>query len=222
VSSKYAEMVRQWHTPPLAKPTVTPDGHASLVLDVINTRERIELAPLGDDAEWSRNDLRRATHALRDHNTNDESPIDPRLLQLVYRLQIHFDARAIRVVSGYRAEQKRASNHSRGRAMDLVVPGQTDADVAAYARTLGFAGVGLYAGSGFVHIDSRHTSYFWIDTSQPGRPTRTQQVQAQLAGESDEKAIARGEPRPDEETPTHAPAETNADRNTLTNVAPAR
>ena len=71
--------------------------------------------------------------------------VDPRTLALVYRIQVHFGAPEIRVVSGYRVPKPGShSNHGKGRAMDLVVPGVADEDVARFARGLGFVGVGVY------------------------------------------------------------------------------
>jgi hypothetical protein len=85
------------------------------------------------------------------------------------------------------------SNHGKGRAMDLVVPGASDEDVARFARDEGFAGVGIYPVSGFVHIDVRERSYFWVDPSGPGKRSRIRGVLADLAARSDAQAQARGE-----------------------------
>jgi hypothetical protein len=77
--------------------------------------------------------------------------------------------------------------------MDLVVPGASDEDVAKLAREQGFAGVGIYPVSGFVHVDVRERSYFWVDTSGPGKRSRIRGILADLAQKSDSQAIARGE-----------------------------
>ena len=58
---------------------------------------------------------------------------------------------------------------------------------------LGFAGVGIYPVSGFVHVDVRERSYFWVDTSGPGKRSRVRGILADLAAKSDSQAIARGE-----------------------------
>jgi len=109
---------------------------------------------------------------LREPASGNEHPIEPRLLDIVYRIQMHFSAQEIRVISGYRTPAAIASghgsNHGRGRAIDVVVPGATDEDVAKLVREMGFMGVGIYPVSGFVHVDVRDRSYFWIDTSGPG------------------------------------------------------
>lgn len=192
----HAHYVRLWHQPPTAAPTRTPEGRLRLVLDMINTGERIELSPQHDDGGFSDNDLERASNALRDNRTDDATDIDPRLLDLAYRLQQHFAAKSIRVLSAYRVARGRSSNHSRGRALDLIVPGHRDEEVAAYARTIGFVGVGIYPTSGFIHLDTRPRSFFWVDRSGPGQRNRTRPILGRLAAEADAKAIARGEKPP--------------------------
>ena len=59
---------------------------------------------------------------LRITFVGNEHPIDPHVLDLVYRLQTHFNAHEIRIISGYRTPKKNGtSNHGKGRAIDLVV-----------------------------------------------------------------------------------------------------
>jgi hypothetical protein len=126
----------------------------------------------------------------------EEHPIDPRTLALVYRIQVHFGVPEIRVVSGYRVPKPGGhSNHGRGRAVDLIVPGVTDEDVAEFVRALGFVGVGIYPRSQFVHVDIRPRSYFWVDDSAPHRRSRERGMLASLAESSDAAAVARGQAR---------------------------
>jgi uncharacterized protein YcbK (DUF882 family) len=153
----YADMVRRWHQPPPRPPDLTAGGRPMLVLEVINTNERLELSPLRDDGGFSDADLERANYALRDHKTDDRCQIDGRVLDLAYRLEVHFASRALRIVSAFRASSPQ-SNHGKGRALDLVVPGAKDQEVAHFAETLGFVGVGLYPVSGFIHVDTRPRS----------------------------------------------------------------
>jgi uncharacterized protein YcbK (DUF882 family) len=214
----YREMVRSWHdAPPLSTRPDTPEGRPALVLEMINTHERIELAPQRDDGGFSDADLERATQALRDHKSGVARPFDPRMLDLVYRIERHFDAPLVRIVSAYR--RGRHSNHSRARAIDLVVPGVKDAEVAKFARSVGFVGVGLYTQSGFVHIDSRAKSYFWVDGSGPGRRGRIVQVYAKLAADADAQALARGETPPDSDANREHASQT-AGGTTFTSTVP--
>jgi uncharacterized protein YcbK (DUF882 family) len=197
-STNYPDMVRRWHARPLptdrAKP---PAGPAPLVLEMVNTSERVELLPQTDRGGWTKEDMDRAAYALREPRSGEQSQIDPRILDLAYRIERRFNAPVIRVISAYRAPSNgKRSNHSRGRALDMVVPGVSDAEVARFARTLGFVGVGLYTRSGFIHLDTRPRSYFWVDTSAPGRPDRPYHVLPGLAGRADAQAVARGEEPP--------------------------
>jgi uncharacterized protein YcbK (DUF882 family) len=176
---------------------VDDTGRSKLVLTAINTRERVELSALAASGGWAPRDLDRAAHLLREPGSGNEHPIEPRVLDAAYRIQTHFGAQEIRVVSGYRTPgaiaSSRSSNHGRGRAIDLVVPGVTDQDVAKFARDMGFMGVGVYPTSGFVHVDVRDRSYFWVDTSGPGRRNRERGILADVAGRADRDATARGE-----------------------------
>jgi len=191
----YHSYVSKWHA---ADPNghAPEDGHgrAKLVLVSLNTSDRAELEAASDRGGFAASDLDRAAFVLREPSSGNEHPLEPRIVDLAYRIQTHFDAAEIRVISAYRTPHVRnASNHGRGRAIDMVVPGVPDADVAAYARELGFVGVGIYPTSGFVHVDVRDRSYFWVDASAPGRRDRERAILGKLAAKSDEAAAARGE-----------------------------
>jgi uncharacterized protein YcbK (DUF882 family) len=192
--------VRSWHTP-VADRTAPRDaaGRAKLVLAALNTQEHVELAALGPRGGWSPRDLDHAAHLLREPGSGNEHPIEPRILDVLWRIQTHFDAQEIRVISGYRTPaaavigSRRGSNHGRGRAIDIIVPGASDQDVAKLARDMGFLGVGIYPTSGFVHVDVRDRSYFWVDTSGPGGKTRERGILADVATRADRDALSRGE-----------------------------
>lgn len=198
VHVNYASYVRRWHAPtPDRTAPVDDAGRTELALYVLNTNERAELPVLAAGGGFSPRDLDRAAHLLREPGSGNEHPIEARLLDAVYRIQMHFSAQEIRVVSGYRTPRaiasRRSSNHGRGRAMDIVVPGVSDEDVAKFARAMGFMGVGVYPTSGFVHVDVRDRSYFWIDYSGPGRRNRERGILGKVAAEADRAALARGE-----------------------------
>ncbi len=165
-----------------------------LTLQALNIPDRVTMPASSERGGFSAEDLDRAAHVLRDPRTGNEHPIDPHLLDLVYRIATHFDAHEVRVISGYRTPRNgRHSNHARGRAIDLVIPGASDEEVAKFAREQGFAGVGVYPTSGFVHLDVRDRSYFWVDYSGPGKRNRTRGILGDLAAKSDARALARGE-----------------------------
>jgi uncharacterized protein YcbK (DUF882 family) len=186
---------RAWHSlPPGKTAPLDASGRPMLTLQALNMPESVTVAARSDRGGFSAEDLDRSARVLRDPRTGNEHPVDPRVLDLVYRVAVHFSAPEVRIISGYRTPRNGShSNHGRGRAIDLVVPGASDEDVARFAREQGFVGVGVYPTSGFVHLDVRERSYFWVDTSGPGKRNRTRGILADLAQKSDAKALARGE-----------------------------
>ncbi len=195
--SRYGSYVKTWHTPDTTRTcSVDAHGRPELVLFSLNTNDRITLDAATDAGGFAASDLDRVAFVLREPSSGNEHPVEPRLVDLVYRIQAHFQAQEIRVISGYRTPhpaRRGASNHGKGRAIDLVVPGASDADVAKFARELGFVGVGVYPQSGFVHVDVRERSYYWIDQSGPGRRNRERGILGDLAKSTDRDAGARGE-----------------------------
>ena len=183
-----------WHTPSTRPVARDPGGRPMLTLTTINHGETFSLAADGDDGGFSSADLDRTARMLRAAG-GDEHPLDPRTLALVYRIQTHFAAPEIRVVSGYRVPKPGSrSNHGKGRAVDMVVPGVPDEEVARFAREMGFVGVGVYPTSQFVHVDIRPRSYFWVDFSGPRMKNRERGILGDLAAKSDAAAAARGQP----------------------------
>ena len=192
--SHYPQYVRSWHTPSLGKaPPLDDGGRPKLAVLSLNTSDRIELTAATERGGFAASALDRASYVLREPWSGNQHPIEPRVLDVLYRIQTHFQAQEIRVISAYRTPHGAGSNHGRGRAIDFVVPGASDQDVAKFARELGFVGVGIYPSGGFVHVDVRDRSYFWIDASGPGRRNRERGILSGLAAKSDAEALARGE-----------------------------
>jgi uncharacterized protein YcbK (DUF882 family) len=184
-----------WHAAPPGKTApLDAQGRPMLVLQALNFAERVSITANSERGGFSAEDLDHAAHVLRESRSGNEHPVDPRIVDLVYRVAVHFSAPEVRIISGYRTPRNGShSNHGRGRAIDLVVPGTTDEEVARFAREQGFVGVGVYPASGFVHLDVRDRSYFWVDYSGPGKRNRTRGILADLAAKSDARALARGE-----------------------------
>jgi uncharacterized protein YcbK (DUF882 family) len=182
-----------WHAPSDKAVPRDAGGRAMLALTTINRGESLTIPASTDDGGFASLDIDRVTHVLR-AMSGDEHPIDPRTLAVIYRIQTHFGVPEIRVVSGYRVPKPGSrSNHGRGRALDLVVPGVADQDVAGFARDLWFVGVGVYPTSQFVHVDIRPRSYFWIDYSGPHKKNRERGILGGLAAKSDASATERGQ-----------------------------
>jgi len=181
------------HAPSTRSVESDPNGRPMLALTTVNRGESLAVSVAGDDGGFSSVDLDRVAHLLR-AASGDEHPVDPRTLGLVYRIQTHFGVPELRVVSGYRVPKPGShSNHGKGRAMDLVVPGVADEEVARFARELGFVGVGVYPTSQFVHVDVRPRSYFWIDLSGPHMRNKESCILPAVAAQGDAAALARGQ-----------------------------
>jgi len=105
---------------------------------------------------------------LRDHRSGDVHEIDRALLdQLVQlRARLGIGKRPFHVISGYRSPRTNAmlaarssgvaskSLHLQGRAIDLRMPGVDLAAVHSAALSMQAGGVGYYARSDFVHLDT--------------------------------------------------------------------
>jgi uncharacterized protein YcbK (DUF882 family) len=195
-SAEYVKMRDSWHAPidpALVAQTITGASRPPLVLSrVLGGGEAVTLVPQRDDGGFSDEDLQRAATAWCPKEAKKVHAISPRLLDLVYRAQRHFGAPLVHVVSGYRPDRA-GSRHTQGRAIDFVLPGVTNEQLQDYVRTFGFVGVGIYPKSGFVHLDVRDTSYFWVDNSLPDERSRSVPVDGNLAAASDRAAAARGE-----------------------------
>jgi len=194
-SAEYVKMRDSWHAAVEQQltPTLKVTGRVPLVLTrVLGGDEPITLVPQREDGGFSDDDLQRAATAFCPKEAKKHHAISPRLLDLVYRAMRHFNAPLVRVVSGYRPDRA-GSRHTQGRAIDFVLPGVTNEQLADYVRTYGFVGVGIYPKSGFVHLDVRDTSYFWVDDSLPDERSRGVPILANLAVQADRIAAARGD-----------------------------
>jgi uncharacterized protein YcbK (DUF882 family) len=111
--------------------------------------------------------LAQVDYLLRDFRTGDVHRIDPALLDVLFDLQTMADRDGpFEVISGYRSPATNAmlhrssdgvaqhSMHLEGRAIDVRLSGFSTSKLASYARSLRRGGVGFYARSDFVHVDT--------------------------------------------------------------------
>jgi uncharacterized protein YcbK (DUF882 family) len=104
---------------------------------------------------------------LRDFRTNEAHPIDPALLDILCKIQSVTGSRGtIEVISGYRSPQTneylshkssgvaRNSLHMKGQAIDVRITDLPTSILRDAAAGLGAGGVGYYAKSDFVHLDT--------------------------------------------------------------------
>lgn len=103
---------------------------------------------------------------LRCHFTNEPTEMDSRLASVLLGAARHFKSRRINIVSGYRAPKynlmlrkkgrnvAKDSEHTKGHAVDFWLPRVDVKDLYDWAMAHQIGGVGFYADSGFVHVDT--------------------------------------------------------------------
>jgi uncharacterized protein YcbK (DUF882 family) len=149
-------------------PLPRPSGDLHIV--TVTHTDEADVNIYNDDGSYDLDALARVNHVLRCRRTDTEKAVDPRLIMLLAHVYEHFGGKTIEIVSGYRNQRKQTSNHYKGTASDIRIPGVAPKKIRAFAETLdtGGMGIGLYPRSGFVHIDVRPPpSYRWIDYSRP-------------------------------------------------------
>ena len=145
---------------------IPPERLGRFDLHSVNNAERLEVTldlATGETEEKSYRSLR---HQMRCLRTGAETPIDPRLVELLHAIARRTGTR-IDLVSGFRAPMfstAKLSYHTRGMAADIRIPGMTPLMVRDLVLAMGVKGVGYYPVSQFVHIDVREEKAYWVDT----------------------------------------------------------
>lgn len=103
---------------------------------------------------------------LRDFRSGDAGEIDPRLFDTLHALNLACGPGRFEVISAFRSPRTNAllrsrsggvadnSLHLQGRAIDVRLAGRDTRRLRDAALALGHGGVGYYAGSDFVHLDT--------------------------------------------------------------------
>jgi uncharacterized protein YcbK (DUF882 family) len=151
----------------LAHLSLTGAPERSLSLLNTHTGERLKDVVYWEKGDYIIDALENLNHVLRDHRTNQVHPIDPMTLDLMAAISRKVGAKQpFEIISGYRSPQTnrslrnksngvaKNSYHMQGKAVDLRLPGVPLKTVRKAALDLRMGGVGYYAKSGFVHIDS--------------------------------------------------------------------
>lgn len=108
-------------------------------------------------------------YVLRDFRTDDVFPIDPHVIDIIYMVQRKTGRKSpLEVLSGYRSPRTnnmlrhasarsgvaRNSMHLSGQAIDFRMSGASTRGLRDIATGLKAGGVGYYAKSDFVHVDT--------------------------------------------------------------------
>lgn len=103
---------------------------------------------------------------LRDHFTNMETKMDPKLIGIAVSAAKQFKSDFVTVVSGFRHPKfnlmlrkkghqvARDSQHTHGNAIDFAIPTCSTQQLEKWAKAQKIGGVGVYLESGFVHMDT--------------------------------------------------------------------
>ena len=109
---------------------------------------------------------------LKDHRSGEVYDMDPALFDWMVSLRDRLGGDEFHIISGYRSPKTNAamrkdgrgvakrSYHMKGQAIDLRMPGIKTSDIRDLARADQLGGVGYYAKSDFVHIDTGRPR-FW-------------------------------------------------------------
>ncbi len=111
--------------------------------------------------------LRQVNHLLRDFRSGDVASMDTGLLDILYDLQVLADRDStFEVISGYRSPATNAalraqsggvarqSLHMQAKALDIRLTGFPTKKLRDHALSLRRGGVGYYASSDFIHVDT--------------------------------------------------------------------
>ncbi len=106
-----------------------------------------------------------ACHLLRDVESGVTHAMNPKLLDLLFLIQGWLRVNGlpyhIIILSGFRTPEHNArlakaaknSEHVKGNAADIRIPGLKVDALKRLARAVGVGGVGIYSRNGFVHVD---------------------------------------------------------------------
>ena len=165
-----------------------------LTLHNVNTKEKltnlwvIRTDPKNKRRQWvGKRARKRLTHFLRDWRTGRSKYVPERLLWYLYLIGQRYD-KPIEVVSAYRHKERRSSRHKQGRAIDIRIKGVSPKALWNDCKRFSRVGLGYYPNSGFVHLDVRKKSYYWIDDSGPGEKARYRSHVSQPKGKKAAKA----------------------------------
>jgi len=147
---------------------VVPSKQRSLSFVHTHTGEEVSLVYKVGERFLPRS-MASIAHLMRDFRSGDVHPIDPQLLDVLWKVQHNLkNSNPFEIISAYRSPKtnmmlRNRSTHSgvaeksmhlTGQAIDIRLPGSALSDVRDAAKELKRGGVGYYSGSDFVHVDT--------------------------------------------------------------------
>ncbi len=141
-------------------------SHKVLAFHNTHTGDQLKLTYF-EQGRYIEGALHEINHLFRDYHDGSVHPIDPALLDQLYDLKHVLEARKpFHIVSGYRSPATNAdlrkhsdgvsknSLHMQGRAIDIRIEGLDSRRIRNAALAMRRGGVGYYAKSDFVHLDT--------------------------------------------------------------------
>lgn len=150
-----------------AAPTFAKVGNTrTLKMRNLHTGERLNAA-YWSGGNYDSSGLKQFNRLLRDHRANETTRMDPKVLDIVYKLKQKLNYNGeVEIISGYRSVKTnnklraagrgvaKRSYHTRGMALDIRMPGIPLSKLRRAALDLKAGGVGYYPKSNFVHVDT--------------------------------------------------------------------
>ncbi len=148
--------------PPRAAPALPPTRRIRLVNP--HSGERVDTVYWAD-GDYVAEAMKEIDYLLRDHRLEEVHRTDPKLIDVLSRLQARLDLKKpFQVICGYRSPATnetlvrtgaaKHSFHMYGQAVDVRIEGASLKDVFNAAVSLRGGGVGRYPRARYVHIDT--------------------------------------------------------------------
>ncbi|MBW3694809.1 DUF882 domain-containing protein [Vibrio sp. T187] len=143
-----------------------PDQPRTIAMNNLHTGESLESCYF-DGVNYVSDEMARINQICRDFRRNEVHPMDRRLFDQISQIQSLLGTQAeVQIISGYRSPATnealrskssgvaKKSYHMLGKALDFRLDGVKLSQVREAAISLKAGGVGYYAKSNFVHIDT--------------------------------------------------------------------
>jgi len=168
--------LRLWPQPALtsdAMRILAPPGPGEVTLRNNTSGERQRLRLVDKRGRVAPGATKALARVMRSGPDDRQSLPDAKLIKLLFRVADHFGReREVTMISGYRSPQynalrtrqsrqvARKSRHMSAQAIDIRIEGVPITDLRDYVKSLRAGGVGFYADSQFVHMDTGPVRYW--------------------------------------------------------------